>query len=166
MPSKKYIVTLTLSERQQLEKLTQTGKAAAYVITHARILLKADTAQSGGGWLDAEISAALDVGVATIDRLVSASEDNTVRIWDCQSGECLRVLEGHTNWVRAVRFSPDGQRIASASEDETIKLWSVATGECLKTIRNERPYEGMNISQVKGLTAAQKATLLALGAVE
>ncbi len=100
------------------------------------------------------------------DRLVSASEDNTVRIWDRQTGECLRVLEGHTNWVRAVRFSPDGQRIASASEDETIKLWSAATGECLKTIRNQRPYEGMNISQVKGLTAAQKATLLALGAVE
>lgn len=69
MPSKKYIVTLTLSERQQLEKLTQTGKTAAYVITHARILLKADTAQAGGSWLDAEISAALDVGVATIERL-------------------------------------------------------------------------------------------------
>ncbi len=97
-------------------------------------------------------------------RLVSASEDNTVRIWDRQT--CLLVLEGHTNWVRAARFSPDGQRVASASEDETIKLWSATTGECLKTLRNERPYEGMKISQVKGLTTAQKATLLALGAIE
>jgi WD40 repeat protein len=99
-------------------------------------------------------------------RLVSGSEDNTVRIWQVETGECLRVLEGHTNWVRAVRFSPDGQSIASASEDETIKLWDASTGLCLKTLRNERPYEGMQITGVQGLTAAQKVTLLALGATE
>jgi WD40 repeat protein len=97
-------------------------------------------------------------------RLVSASEDNTVRIWDRQT--CLHVLEGHANWVRDACFSPDGLQVASASEDETIKLWSAATGQCLKTLRKERPYEGMNISRVQGLTAAQKNTLLALGAIE
>jgi hypothetical protein len=40
------------------------------------------------------------------------------------------------------------------------------TGECLKTLRSDRPYERMNITGVKGLTEAQKATLKALGAVE
>jgi hypothetical protein len=69
MARKKYIVTLTDSERQHLEKLTQTGKTAAYIITHARILLKADTSQPAGGWRDADISAALDVGTATVERL-------------------------------------------------------------------------------------------------
>lgn len=69
MPKKKYIVTLTPAERKQLEKLSQTGKAAAYVMTHARILLKADTAQVGGSWKDVEISAALDVSVSAIERL-------------------------------------------------------------------------------------------------
>ena len=53
-----------------------------------------------------------------------------------------------------------------AAQDETIKLWDVQTGECLKTLRAERLYEGMNISGARGLTAAQQATLQALGAVE
>jgi len=69
MPRKKYIVTLTDAERQHLETLSRTGRTAAYINTHARILLKADTAQEDGGWCDADISAALDVGTATIERL-------------------------------------------------------------------------------------------------
>lgn len=68
MPKKKYIVRLTHEERQQLEQLSRTGKASAYQITRARILLKADTA-AGDSWTDAEIRAALDVSVATIERL-------------------------------------------------------------------------------------------------
>ena len=45
------------------------GKAADYVTTHARILLKADTAHPASGWYDADISAALDVSSATVERL-------------------------------------------------------------------------------------------------
>lgn len=63
-------------------------------------------------------------------------------------------------------FSADGQRIVTGSTDETIKLWDVQTGECLKTLRSDHPYEGMKIAEVTGLNAAQKATLIALGAVE
>jgi hypothetical protein len=69
MPRKKYIVTLTDRERKHLETLIQTGKTAAYINTHARILLKADTSQAEGGWCDADISTALDVGTATVERL-------------------------------------------------------------------------------------------------
>ncbi len=98
--------------------------------------------------------------------LVSGSEDNTLRIWDITTGECRHILEGHTNWVRAVRYSPDGQTIASASEDETIKVWDATTGRCLKTLRHERSYEGMNITGIKGLTPAQIATLIMLGAID
>jgi transposase len=69
MPQKKYIVTLTSEERQQLAQISRTGKASAYQITRARILLKADTSEPEEHWKDAEISAALDVSVATIERL-------------------------------------------------------------------------------------------------
>ena len=82
------------------------------------------------------------------------------------TGQCLKTLQGHTNGIWSVTFSPDGQQLASGSEDGTIKLWDVNTGDCLKTLRADRPYEGMNITGVTGLTEAQKATLKALGAVE
>ncbi len=89
-----------------------------------------------------------------------------MQLWDVSSGECLKAFQGSTNGVWSVVFSPDGQILASAGQDEMIKLWDVATGECLNTLRSERPYEGMNITGVTGLTDAQKATLKALGAVE
>jgi transposase len=66
---KKYIVDLTAEERQSLEAFTTTGRHAAYQITRARILLKANIHQPEGAWADAEISAALDVGTATVERV-------------------------------------------------------------------------------------------------
>jgi WD40 repeat protein len=95
--------------------------------------------------------------------LASGSTDETVKLWDVETGECLKTLEGHKE-VRSVSFSPDGLRLATGSEDETIKLWQVQSGECLNTLRADRPYEGMNITGVKGLTDAQRSALLALGA--
>ncbi len=98
--------------------------------------------------------------------LGSSSHDRTVKLWDVNNGQCLKVLQGHINWVVSISFSPDGKLLASGSEDGTIKLWDTNTGDCLKTLIPPRPYEGMNITGVKGLTEAEKATLKALGAVE
>lgn len=67
--SKKYIISLSAKERQSLEQLTKKGKAPAYKINHARILLKADTNQEDGGWIDEAISKALDVSIPTIERV-------------------------------------------------------------------------------------------------
>lgn len=69
MAKKKYIVSLSPEERATLEQLTTTGKAPAYKMNHARILLKADTTQEGGDWTDEAISRALDISVATIERV-------------------------------------------------------------------------------------------------
>lgn len=53
----------------------------------------------------------------------------------------------------------------SDSWNETIKFWDVQSGNCFKTLDN-RPYAGMNITGIKGLTLSEIATLKALGAVE
>jgi transposase len=66
---KKYIVTLTADERQGLSDLIAAGKAAAKKLAHARILLKADAADGGPAWPDGRIAEALEVSVATIERV-------------------------------------------------------------------------------------------------
>ena len=109
------------------------------------------------------------VGSVTINLqdtiIASGSLDRTVKLWNIRTGECLKTLQGHTSRLEEVVFSPDGATLVSSSLDGIIKFWDVKTGECLKTIVN-KPYEGMNITGVMGLTAAEKATLKALGAVE
>ena len=69
MPKKKYIVSLTPEERQELEQLTKTGRAPVYKVNHARSLLKADINQAEGGWTDRKIGESLDMGYATIERV-------------------------------------------------------------------------------------------------
>ncbi len=69
MPAKKYKVALSAEERQTLQQITTTGKTAAYKMNRARILLKADENQADGGWGDQALSDALDVSVATIERV-------------------------------------------------------------------------------------------------
>ena len=69
MSKKKYLVTLTAEERQQLQDLIAAGKAAARKLAHARILLKADQAEGGPAWPDGPIAEALEVSVATVERV-------------------------------------------------------------------------------------------------
>ena len=66
---KKYKVTLTADERQQLQKLIAAGKAAAKKLAHARILLKADAAEGGPAWSDSRIAKAVEVSTDTIARV-------------------------------------------------------------------------------------------------
>jgi hypothetical protein len=73
-------------------------------------------------------------------RIVSASWDTTLKIWDLDSGRLERSLEGHSNSVVACAIPPDGRRIVSASFDHTLKVWDVATGVCEVTIHGVAPF--------------------------
>jgi transposase len=66
---KRYKVTLDAQERQDLHDLIAAGQAAARKLTHARILLKADAAEGGSAWPDHQIADALEVSVATVERV-------------------------------------------------------------------------------------------------
>ncbi|MEZ4710313.1 MAG: BTAD domain-containing putative transcriptional regulator [Caldilineaceae bacterium] len=98
--------------------------------------------------------------------LASGSGDQTIALWDPHTGERLQTLSGHTGVVQSVLFHPNGRRLISSSSDETIKIWDIQSGACLHTLRPAGLYKGMNISNAAGLTAAQRATLKALGAVD
>ena len=59
-------------------------------------------------------------------RLASASEDQTVKVWDTMSGQETLTLKGHTGLVNGVAFGADGNRLASASHDQTVKVWDAS----------------------------------------
>ena len=60
--------------------------------------------------------------------------DDTIKLWNADTGELLRTLEGHTRGVNSVAFHPDGHTLASGGLDDTIKLWDADTGELLRTL--------------------------------
>jgi len=66
--------------------------------------------------------------------ILSASVDQTLKVWDAASGSLLRTLDGHTNWVDSAVYSPDGCHILSASWDHTLKVWDAASGSLLRTL--------------------------------
>jgi transposase len=66
---KKYRVTLTIEERAALEQRVRSGKGAARMLNHARVLLKADEGDGGPGLTDAEVAEALETGLATVARV-------------------------------------------------------------------------------------------------
>ena len=67
-------------------------------------------------------------------RAVSASGDNTLKVWDLETGRVLRTLEGHSHFVYGVAVTPDGKRAVSASADKTLKVWDLETGRALRTL--------------------------------
>jgi transposase len=67
--NKKYRVTLTAEEREELRGLLARGKAAVRCLKHAQILLKADQADGGPAWSDERMAEAFNAGIATIERL-------------------------------------------------------------------------------------------------
>jgi WD40 domain-containing protein len=92
--------------------------------------------------------------------------DGTVRLWEAGSGQLLASLQGHAGGVWGVALSADGQVVFSGGYDGTVRLWDVSTGGCLHTLRAEHRYERLDITRLTGVTAAQRAALVALGAVD
>ena len=66
--------------------------------------------------------------------VASGSADNTIRLWDVDSGRELRALMGHKNWIKSLALSRSGEVLASGSNDHTAKLWNVSSGRELFTL--------------------------------
>jgi WD40 repeat protein len=72
---------------------------------------------------------------------IVGSFDNELRVWDLETGECLRNLgirrEGWSDWIQCVSVSPDGKVAAALSSDKTLRLWSLEEAACLRTLEGE-----------------------------
>src|SRR5262249_10138868 len=81
-------------------------------------------------------------------RVLSGSKDNTLRLWDADTGKELSVFRGHTNEVTGVALSVDGQRAVSGSLDKTVRVWDLekeAGGKPL-VLRNDEWVHAVAIS--------------------
>ncbi|MEO0459076.1 MAG: NB-ARC domain-containing protein, partial [Cyanobacteria bacterium P01_A01_bin.114] len=67
-------------------------------------------------------------------RAISGAYDNTLKVWDLETGETLSTFSGHGDRVRAVAITPDGKHAVSGSEDNTLKVWDLETGEALSIL--------------------------------
>jgi WD40 repeat protein/formylglycine-generating enzyme required for sulfatase activity len=66
-------------------------------------------------------------------RALSASSDGTLRLWELESGRCVRTFEGHTGAVQSIGWSLGGRYALSGGVDGTVRLWEVSSGRCLRT---------------------------------
>ncbi|KAG9122591.1 general transcription repressor, partial [Ceratobasidium sp. 392] len=62
--------------------------------------------------------------------LATGTEDDRLRVWDVETKQIHKYLDGHTNDIFSLEFSPDGRLIVSGSADGTIRVWDVETDQC------------------------------------
>jgi WD40 repeat protein len=98
--------------------------------------------------------------------LVSGGSDGMLCWWDVERRECVHTRRAHQGTVQSLKVSPDGRSLASCGDDGAINVWDLESSEHLRTLRRDRPYERLDITGIRGVTEAQKASLRALGAIE
>jgi transposase len=150
---KKYVVKLSVDERERLDSLIRSGKHPARKLTRARILLKADAGEAGEGWSDSQIASALDTGLATVARirqqLVEEGFDSVLTPKRSPASARLRIFDGaaEAKLIALACSEPPAGRARwtlSLLEDKVVELNIVAKasdntiGRTLKKTRSNR----------------------------
>jgi FkbM family methyltransferase len=73
-------------------------------------------------------------------KVLTASDDQTARLWQTASGRPLSTLEGHQGVILSAKFSPDGSRVLTASDDQTARLWQTANGQLLVPLEGHKSW--------------------------
>ncbi|XP_020807543.1 F-box/WD repeat-containing protein 7 [Drosophila serrata] len=92
------------------------------------------------------------------NRIVSGSDDNTLKVWSAVNGKCLRTLVGHTGGVWSSQMS--GNIIISGSTDRTLKVWDMDSGACVHTLQGHTStVRCMHLHGNKVVSGSRDATL-------
>ncbi|MEH2396947.1 serine/threonine-protein kinase [Nostoc sp.] len=87
--------------------------------------------------------------------LATGSDDNTIKLWEVNTGQLICTLVGHSWSVVAVAFTADGETLLSASCDKTVKLWRISTAEEIVTLSGHvDSVSAVAVSKVRQLIAS------------
>jgi WD40 repeat protein len=86
---------------------------------------------------------------------VSTSTDGTLRVWDLNDGQLIRLLDRHADRASAVQVTPNGQLVTSVSADHTLQVWELDSGKYLAGFTVEAPIGSFAI-------ASEGRTILAI----
>jgi len=131
--------------RSILEELRRAGKLSSEIPDNPNVLrsklagLLGECGEKGRTIVVIDALNQLQSGLTDLDwvahtlpdgkRALSGGNDHTLKLWDLDTGQCLRTFTGHTDIVRAVTLLPDGKRALSASGN-ALKLWDLDSGQC------------------------------------
>jgi len=71
-------------------------------------------------------------------RNIILADNNLIKIYDSRSGECVKVLKGHTDYVDSLKLFRNDKFLLSSSYDKTLRVWDLETGECVKVFSLEQ----------------------------
>jgi transposase len=161
---KKFIVRLSVEEREQLDAMTRKGKSSAQRLMKARILLKADVSEDGEGWSDSQIVEALGTSLTTVYRtrqqlveegleaVLSRKKSSRTSVLPIFDGEkeaklialaCSKPPEGRSRWtLRMLESKVVELDIVERASDSTI-------GRVLKKLNSSRISKRNGSSRLK-----------------
>jgi len=70
--------------------------------------------------------------------LVSGSYNKCIKVWDVETGECIKTLRKHAKHVESTTITSDGSKLVSGSWNKSVEVGSLRTGECLHTLHRHR----------------------------
>ncbi len=85
--------------------------------------------------------------------IATASHDYTVRVWDTETGKCLRVIQAHTDSIYSIDFGLDDEYLISSSDDRTIKVWDTNSGKLVMSMKDSCSLKSLSYNHSKHIIA-------------
>jgi WD40 repeat protein len=90
-------------------------------------------------------------------KLISGSDDRSIKIWDLNTGQELRTLNGHQDWINCITIWND--KLISGSDDAIIKIWDLNTGQELQTLNEQSKIHCITIWNDKLISGSEDHTI-------
>ncbi|EGO54028.1 hypothetical protein NEUTE1DRAFT_124378 [Neurospora tetrasperma FGSC 2508] len=121
----------TLSYKSIIEQAPLQVYISALIFAPSGSLIKKNFRAEEPEWIRTKPAVELDWNACL--QTLEGHSDSVHSVAFSPDGQ--RLASGHSDSIFSVAFSPDGQRVASGSDDKTVKIWDPASGSCLQTLK-------------------------------